>query len=158
MWSIAKYKSYEYHLFTESMRHELPNCKIFRPLFKKGKRTICLLGNYCFLYHRDLDDEDILNKLKYKRGVNYFLGHYKSQQQSIQDFIDYLQKNMESEGVLNPKFFFQYLSKQGVFLEGPLKSLIFNVLEKHKKSLKITIEGMCTPMLINKERVTINFL
>jgi hypothetical protein len=158
MWGIAKYKAFEFQLFEESMKTELKDCEIFRPLFRKDSKKIPLLGSYCFIHHPSFADESLITRLKFKKGVNYFLNNYAWQQKPITDFIHYLQSHMTRDGILDSKFFFQYLCKQGVFLEGPLKSLIFNVLEDYKKTLKISVEGMSTPIIINKERVSINFL
>lgn len=158
MWVIAKYKSHEFDLFTNSVRSVLPNASIYRPCFAKDHKKLPLLGTYCFVNHSDLNDETNLFKLKYKRGVNYFLNNCNMYQASITNFIQYLQSYEDSRGLLQPKFFFQYLSKRGVFLDGPLKSLIFNVLHEQKKVFTISIEGSTTPIVINKEKVAINFL
>ena len=99
-----------------------------------------------------------LSALKYKQGVNYFLSQYKTQQFQIRSFLEHIQQQQDSEGYLNPSFFYQYLVKQGVFLEGALKSMIFTVLAESKKTLTVSIDGWTFPFNINKETTKINFL
>ena len=99
-----------------------------------------------------------LSALKYKQGDNYFLSQYKTQQFQIRSFLEHIQQQQDSEGYLNPSFFYQYLVKQGVFLEGALKSMIFTVLAESKKTLTVFIDGWTFPFNINKETTKINFL
>ena len=158
MWAIAKYKSHEFQNFYQSLSETLTNVEIFRPVYLKDKLKTPLLGTYCFIHHPEFQDEHIIHQLKYKKGVNYFLKNYKIQQSDIKSFIHYLKQYQDDQGYIQPKFFYQYLVKQGTFLEGPFKSLIFNILEENKKTLKVSIEGSNLAFNINKETTKINFL
>ena len=158
MWCIAKYKKNEFNKFQNSLTQALPGLKIVRPVYLKNKLTIPLLGTYCFLHHSAFASETTISALKYKQGVNYFLSQYKTQQSQIRSFLEHIQQQQDSEGYLNPSFFYQYLVKQGVFLEGALKSMIFTVLAESKKTLTVFIDGWTFPFNINKETTKINFL
>ena len=158
MWAIAKYKSHEFSNFCQSLSETLTDIEIFRPVYLKDKLKTPLLGTYCFIQHPEFQDENIIFQLKYKKGVNYFLKNHKIQQPDIVSFIHYLKQHQDDQGYIQPKFFYQYLFKQGTFLEGPFKSLIFNILEENKKTLKVSIEGSNLAFNINKETTKINFL
>ena len=158
MWCIAKYKKNEFNKFQNSLTQALPGLKIVRPVYLKNKLTIPLLGTYCFLYHSAFSSETTISALKYKQGVNYFLSQYKTQQSQIKSFLEHIQQQQGSDGYLNQSFFYQYLVKQGVFLEGALKSMIFTVLGESKKILTVSIDGWTFPFNINKETTKINFL
>ena len=108
MWCIAKYKKNEFNKFQNSLTQALPGLEIVRPVYLKDKLTIPLLGTYCFLNHPAFASETTISALKYKQGVNYFLSQYKTQQFQIRSFLEYIQQQQDSEGYLNPSFFYQY--------------------------------------------------
>jgi hypothetical protein len=159
MWAIAKYKPYEFHNFQQSLSEKLSNVKIFRPVYlKKGTLKTPLLGTYCFVHCDLFQDDYIIHQLKYKKGVDYFLKNYKIHQFDILAFINHLKQHQDDQGYIQSKFFYQYLVKKGTFLEGPFKSLLFNILEDNKKTMKVSIEGSNLAFIINKEMAKINFV
>ena len=158
MWVVAKYKSREFNYFKHSLSQTLADIDIFRPVYFNGKLITPLLGVYCFIHHQEFQKDDIINKLKYRKGVNSILNNYKTQQPDIISFIDYLKQYQDDKGHIQPDFFYQYLRKKGIFLEGHFKSMIFNILQQNKKIFKVSIEGSNITFNFNKEKTKVNFL
>ena len=158
MWAVAKYKSNEYEIFRKNLAETNPNIETYRPTYLKNKKFFPLLGTYCFVYEQSFNDMTVLARLKYTKGLNYFLHGCQSHQKSIEEFISFLQSKENKQGLLDPSFFYDYLTKQGTFLSGPLKNMVFDILAQNKKTLTVSIEGSARSITIHKDKVAVNFL
>jgi hypothetical protein len=158
MWIIAKYKSGEFNVFQDCLRTSLSGVVFYRPCYIKNNKLISILGTYCFVKHEAFTQNKILQNLKFTKGLNYFLSGCHFYQKQIVNFINYLKLNEQQDQIINSSLFYKYLNSKGVFLSGPLKDLIFNVLEDNKKSLTVSIEGYLAPIIVDKRKVAINFL
>ena len=158
MWVIAKYKSNKYEFFRKKIAETNPNIETYRPSYLKNKKIFPLLGTYCFVYSQSFSNMTALVRLKYTKGLNYFLHGCQSQQKSIEEFISFLQSKENKQGLLDPSFFYDYLTKQGTFLSGPLKNMVFDILAQNKKTLTVSIEGLARSITIHKNKVAVNFL
>ena len=158
MWVVAKYKSNEYEVFRKNLTETNPNIETYRPGYLKNKKILPLLGTYCFVYDQSFSDMTVLARLKYTKGLNYFLHGCQSHQKSIEEFISFLQSKENKQGLLDPSFFYDYLTKQGTFLSGPLKNMVFDILAQNKKTLTVSIEGSAKSITIHKDKVAVNFL
>ena len=78
------------------------------------------------------------------RGLKYFHTNSQTNQNEITDFINYCEKNQDSDGYIKPSFFEFSNMNKGIFLSGPFTNMIFSVIEKQKKELKVIIGKMKT--------------
>ena len=75
------------------------NKKLLIQKYKNNKlinKEISLLGNYLLCFHEDFKDPKTLQKLKFSRGLEYFLNGFKQSQKDINDFIHKC-RNSENE-------------------------------------------------------------
>ena len=158
MWVVAKYKSNDYEFFCKNLKKNNPDIETYRPSYLEYKKIFPLLGKYCFVYDQSFGDMTVLARLKYTKGLNYFLHGCQSHQKSIEEFISFLQSKENKQGLLDPTFFYDYLTKQGTFLSGPLKNMVFDILAQNKKTLTVSIEGSARSITIHKDKVAVNFL
>ena len=74
----------------------------------------------------------------YTRGLKYFLDGNKIDQTEIDNFILKC-KNFEDEnGFVKNIFFKSIIKNKGKFLSGPFKNLVFRIIEKRNKKIKIS--------------------
>ena len=96
MWVVIKYKSKEFNLLKKNLIDNLEN----KPLFyipqiknkKKVKNKLLsfeknILENYLICFHKSFSDINLTSKLRYLRGISYFLSGYKNSQKEIINFI-----------------------------------------------------------------------
>ena len=158
MWIVAKYKLNEYESFCKNLAETNPEIETYRPSYLNNKKIFPLLGTYCFVYDQSFSNITALIRLKYTKGLNYFLHGCQSHQKSLEEFISFLQSKENKQGLLDRSFFYDYLTKQGTFISGPLKNMVFDILDQNKKTLTVSIEGSARSITINKDKVAVNFL
>lgn len=73
--------------------------------------------------------------------MDTFLLGDKRDQIQIVDFIKFCKKNESFDGGLSNNFFLELKIKKARFLNGPFANLIFEILEKNKKQLKILLNN-----------------
>ena len=69
------------------------------------KKEFNLLGDYLFCFHKNFENSNTLNNLKFTRGLKYFLSGFKNSQREIQTFIDKCKKAENTEGYLSQDFY-----------------------------------------------------
>ena len=90
MWIIAKYKLHELNLLKNKFREILGNDpeyfipkikynRIIKKKFKTFQKSI--LEGYLICFHKKFSSKEVLNILKYARGVNYILEGFKNNQE-----------------------------------------------------------------------------
>lgn len=158
MWIIANYHAKEFSLFKDKLSKAIDNLSFYRPCYRKDKKIIPLLGNYCFLKHDNFQDENFLQKLKYTQGLNYFLKNCKINQREIVEFIGEIKSNEENKEIVSPDFLLSFVKNKGVFLSGFFKNIQFDLINLRKKDLTVSIKDCPFPITINKLKASINFL
>jgi len=158
MWTIIKYKSKEIHSLKsnfyktlgESPTYYSPKIQ-YKKYIKKQLKTCekLILENYLICYHSKFNDLGIINKLKYSRGLSYFLGGCEKNQKEIINFINHCRKYENSEGFINQDFFEYNNLKRARFISGPFANMIFEIISNQSTKLKILINGLTTT--INKK-------
>ena len=82
MWTIIKYNSKELHIAKNSLKSNLESEPIFYipkiKYMKKNKNKVLsleknILENYMICFHKQFSDTNMLSKLKYLKGLSYFL-------------------------------------------------------------------------------------
>ena len=148
MWVVAKIKKKEVKIFKKNMIEKsgkdtqfyCPKIEYQQYLRKKIKKLEKLaLGNYIFCYHKNFNNSIFLNKLRFIKGLEYFLnGHYQNQNEMV-EFIKYCKCSENSKGYLTQAFFKNITTKKAKFISGPFANMMFEILKKQKNKLKIIV-------------------
>ena len=151
MWTILKYKKSELNFLKHDLRISLGAIpEIFIPKFryqklKKNKLRFFedeVLEDYLICYHKKFEDEKIFTTIKNIRGLKYFLTNSKANQKEIIKFVDYCKNNQDRDGYLMQSFFDITKKTKAKFLSGPFAQMVFDILEKKGKKLKILIKNL----------------
>ena len=160
MWVVLKYNKNEFSFLQQDLNKALGNKpEIFIPKFRYQKLVRNklkfseknILDDYLICYHEKFDNLSVLTILKNLRGLKYFLPNSYSNQKEIKNFINYCEKNKDSEGYIKPSFFEFSNMKKGIFLNGPFTNMIFNVIENQKDKLKVLIGKVTTTIKKNSK-------
>lgn len=158
MWAVIKYKSKELNslknnfskVLGESPKFYCPKIK-YKKYIKKQLKTCekFILENYLICYHPKFNDDSIINKLKYCKGLSYFLNGFQKNQKEIIQFINHCKKHETTEGYIKQDFFDYNNLKKAKFISGPFANMIFEIISNQRTKLRILINGMTTT--INKK-------
>ena len=109
------------------------------------------LGNYIFCYHKNFNNSIFVNKLRFIKGLEYFLnGHYQNQNEMV-EFIKYCKCSENSKGYLTQAFFKTITTKKAKFISGPFANMMFEILKKQKNKLKIIVGNVVTTISDNSD-------
>ncbi len=159
MWIVVKYKTKELNLLLNNIKNLIgempefcvPKIKYTKCFGKKNKiEESLLLEDYLICYHKRFSDKLTLFKLKYLKGIKYYLEGFLNQQNQIQSFVAYC-KNHEHNGYISQDFFNDTNFKKGKFISGPFSNLVFNILENKKNKLKVLIGDFKTTINYRKD-------
>ena len=158
MWTVIKFdrKNFNY-LKYELKKNFGDNCTLYRPKllvqhFKKNKlvdRELDLLGDYVFCYYQGFEKKNILTKLKFVKGLKYFLDGFQLFQKDIISFIDRCKKFENEIGFISQDFFKIDKFSKYKFSSGPFVGKIFQIIDLQKTKIKILIGK--TNTLISKK-------
>ena len=159
MWLIAKIKKRELHLFKKELTEKFGSgIKFYNPKvqhqkyiknkIKKIERFI--LENYVFCYHEKFGQVKAIGKVKFLKGLEYFLQGYCQNQNEIIKFINHCRSFENKNGYLSPNFFNSLVRKKAEFVSGPFTNMVFEILEKQKNKLKILVGNIVTTVPDNK--------
>ena len=158
MWTILKFKKNNFNFLTQELSKKFgANIKIYSPKIliekynnnKIQRKELNLLGDYLFCYHEDFDKKSFLTKLKFVKGLKYFLEGFESSQIEISKFIDKC-KNLENkDGKITQNLFQEKLNKHYRFASGPFTNTIFKIIDLQKNKIDIFIGNLKTK--INKK-------
>tara|TARA_B100001146_G_C15973474_1_gene345169 strand:- start:85 stop:585 length:501 start_codon:yes stop_codon:yes gene_type:complete len=158
MWVVAKIKRREIKTFKESLLKETgqdiefycPKIEYHQYFNNKVKRLEKLaLENYIFCYHENFRDSSLINKLRYTKGLEYFLNGYCENQKEVVKFIKYCKCSENSKGYLTQAFFKTLVNKKAKFISGPFSNMMFEILNKQKNKLKIIVGNVVTTISDN---------
>ena len=148
MWVVAKIKRREIKIFKENLLKKTgqdiefycPKIEYHQYFNNKVKRLEKLaLENYIFCYHKNFRDSSLINKLRYIKGLEYFLNGYCENQKEVVKFIKYCKCSENSKGYLTQNFFKTLINKKAKFISGPFTNMMFEILNKQKNKLKIIV-------------------
>jgi len=147
MWIIAKIKNKSIEAFKNEFSSKVDGKinfyqpKISYNLKFKGKniiKTKPILENYIFCKHINFTKNN-LNKYLFTRGLKFFLDGSKFYQNEIESFISYCQSFENEKGYIKNIFFKSIINNKGKFISGPLKNLVFDIIEKKNNKIKISL-------------------
>lgn len=153
MWVIAKYDKKKSNFFLQDLRKKLKDkVEIYNPKIKIEKfykkklisKEFNILGDYIFCFNPKFENQNILNDLKFTKGLKYFLKGFCKSQNEIKEFIHKCKKSELESGFISADFFDIEINKKYKFNNGPLLNLIFQVLEVQKTKFKILIGDKIT--------------
>jgi len=153
MWMVAKTKSKELNIFKKEMIDKTgDDMKFYYPKIeyqkwhgnKLKKTEKHVLENYIFCYHKKFSELNFINKVKFIKGLEYFLKGCDINQKEIIKFIDYCKAFENSKGYLTPVFFKVMITKKAKFISGPFTNMIFEIIERQKNKLKILVNNIVT--------------
>ena len=158
MWTIIKYNSKELHIAKNSLKSNLESEPIFYipkiKYMKKNKNKVLsleknILENYMICFHKQFSDTNILSKLKYLKGLSYFLIGYRNNQKEIEKFINFCKTHEDKQGYLKGTFFDNLSFNKGKFISGPFTNMIFEIIERQKNHIKVLIGNKKATVSIN---------
>ena len=158
MWIVAKIKKGEIKTFRKGLIEKTDKnidiyCpkieyhKYFRNKVKKLEKLA--LENYIFCYHEDFNNSIFINKLRFIRGLEYFLNGYYQNQNEIVKFVKYCKSSENKKGYLTQAFFKTMITQKAKFISGPFTNMMFKILKKQKNKLKIIVGNVVTTISDN---------
>ena len=159
MWIVAKIKIKELYTFKKKLTEKCDkNIKFYCPKIvrhkyfgskiKKFEKPI--LENYVFCHHVKFQEAGAIAKMKYLKGLIYFLNGCEKNQNELIKFIEYCKSFENSDGYLMSTFFKKAIKNRGQFISGPFTNMMFEIIEKQKNKLKIVINNIVTTVSDNK--------
>ena len=153
MWTVAKIKKNEIETFKKNLVQKVgvdiefycPKIEYNKYFKNKVKRLEKFaLENYIFCYHKTFSKVFFVNKLKFIKGLDYFLNGYCQNQSEIVKFIKYCKSSENDKGYLTQAFFKAIITKRAQFISGPFTNMLFEIVEKQKNKLKIIVGNVVT--------------
>ena len=149
MWVVIKYKKNQYYslvkefvnTFGEDVEFYKPTIRCEKPSIKKKFINKNLLDDYVFCFHKKLENFQLINILKNLRGLKEIINGHVFNQKEILNFIKMCKSYEDINGFITQEFFNQLEITKGKFVTGPLTNLIFDVVSKNSKKLKISINN-----------------
>ena len=158
MWTVAKIKKSEIETFKKELIRKIgkdvqfycPKIEYHKYFKNKVKRLEKFaLENYIFCHHKNFNKLFSINKLKFTRGLEYFLDGHCHSQNEIVKFIKYCRSLENSRGYLTQAFFKAIITKKAKFISGPFTNMLFEIIEKQKNKLKILVGNVVTTVSDN---------
>ena len=158
MWAVAKIKEKELSIFKKQLTEKCgKDIKFYSPkvvhhkyiknkLIKFEKN---ILENYIFCYHEKFSNVKSIVEVKFIKGLIYFLKGYWQNQGEIIKFINHCKSFENNKGYLSPTFFDTLIFKKAQFVSGPFTNMVFEILERKKNKLKISIGNIVTTVSNN---------
>ena len=162
MWTVIKIKSNSCGIVREELKKkfdsgiQIYNPKLLVRINNKKRpinKSISLLGDYIFCFHKNFKDNKIIDHLKFVKGVKYFLNGYSGSQKEIQKFINKCKKLENDKGFISNSFFELNLKSFYQFKSGLLANKIFQLLEIQKNKIKVLVNGI---KITEKKRFLVN--
>mgnify|MGYP001204780889 CR=1 FL=1 len=153
MWTIVKIDKKKFPLLKEDFQIKLgKSCIFYCPkfLFQKYRnnkllsKEFDLLGDYFLCFHKDFIKPETINKLKYSRGLKYFLSGFYQSQKEIEIFVRKCKDSENSEGYLSQNFYPLKLNQKYKFSSGPFVEKIFKIINLQKNKIDIYIGNIKT--------------
>ena len=163
MWAIIKFNRKNIQDLKKELSKKLGedfmvySPKIFVEKYRKNKlikKEFDLLGDYLFCFHKKFENPEIINSLKFTRGLKYFLNGFNQSQTEIQNFISKCKQSENQDGYLTQNFCDLNLNSKYKFCSGPFSNMIFKIIEFQKNKINILLGNVNT--VIRKDEFIFN--
>ena len=153
MWTIIKYDKKNLNLLLQDLRKKMGNdFVIYHPKMqlkkfynnKLIKKPIDLLGDYIFCFHKNFENENFIQNLKFCRGLKYFLGGFTEFQTDIIKFIERCKKYENKDGFITQSLFEIDFQTNYKFLSGPFAEKIFKIIKFKENKINIMMGNLKT--------------
>ena len=113
MWAVIKFDAKNFNFFKRELRaklscnHVLYCPKLLIQKYKNNKlikKEYNILGDYVFCYDKKFQNEEILTKLKFVKGLKCILGGFSLYQEEIVKFISQCKKFENHNGYITQNF------------------------------------------------------
>ena len=151
MWVILRYKKNNFQFLINDLKKKFKNdLKIYNPKFETNLRVknklikseLSLLGDYFFCHHKEFNNPNIINSLKFTKGLKDFINGYKFSQKDIQNFIQRCRKSENKEGYLTNKFYNLYKNSKFRFNSGLFSNFIFEIINLQKNKINLLLGNL----------------
>lgn len=157
MWVVIKYKKNQYYSLAKELINTFgKDVKFYKPTLRYKKSTIKkkfvkknLLNNYVFCFHKKLENVHLINIIKNLRGLKEIVNGHVFNQKEISNFIEMCKSHEDIHGFITQEFFNYLEITKGKFFTGPLTNLIFDVVSRNPKNLKVSINNKT--IILNKK-------
>ena len=158
MWTIIKFDKKRIELLKKDLKNKLNgNITFYTPKLqiekfknnKLSKKEYNLLGDYIFCFHNSFKKEEIMQSLKFTKGLKYFLGGFIESQKDIAGFIRKCKDSESEAGFLSKNFFDLNINKKYRFSSGPFADKIFQIINLQRNKIKVLMGDIRTT--INKK-------
>ena len=114
MWAIIKIDKKRINHLKEDLKNKLGEdyiiyCpKLIMQKYRNNKlinKEFDLLGDYLLCFHKDFQNPITLDKLKFTRGLKYFLSGFSQSQKDIEKFILKCKESENKNGHLTQSFY-----------------------------------------------------
>ena len=120
MWAILKFDKKKINFLRRDFQEKLgKDYIIYTPkiLVKKYRKNvvinkeISLLGDYLFCFHKNFKNPNIVNQLKFVRGLKYFLEGFLLSQNEIQNFVNNCKELEDTKGYITQNILYTIHNK-----------------------------------------------
>jgi len=101
-----------------------------------------LLNDYLFCFHKDFENPETIGKLKFSRGLKYFLDGFARTQNEIKKFIKICKDLENKDGYLSQNIFDLDINAKYKFSSGPFSEMIFKIIDLKKNKIKILLSNL----------------
>tara|TARA_E500000178_G_C16968977_1_gene729955 strand:- start:928 stop:1425 length:498 start_codon:yes stop_codon:yes gene_type:complete len=145
MWAIIKVDNKNIKILSNELKKKLgPNLQIYSPKIyienyknkKIIKKSLNLIGDYVFCFHEEFKNYKIIDRVKFTKGLKYFLYGYLESQNEINNFISKCKKSENKDGFLTKDFYDLEINKMYKFNSGPFANKILKLIEIQKNRVK----------------------
>jgi len=159
MWVIIKFDKKKLAFLKKGLKEKLGNdFTIYSPKFfiqkiinnKRTYKEFNLLGNYLFCFHKNFNNQNVINNLKFIKGLKYLLDGYLQSQDEINKFIDKCKDSESNKGYLSQNFFELNVNSKYQFTSGPFTEMIFKIINLQKNKINILLGDIKTTIKKNE--------
>ena len=153
MWAIIKFDKKKLNILKKDFSEKLGedfniySPKIFIQKYKNNKlinKEFSLLGDYLFCYHKKFSNPKTISRLKFVKGLKYFLTGFMQSQGDIKKFIEKCKEAEDQNGYLSQNFFKLSLNSEYKFYSGPFTDIIFKIVDFQKNKINILVGNIKT--------------
>ena len=153
MWAIIKFNKNNLSSLKKEFKKKLgEDLKVYAPKLsverfiknKLTKKEFNLLGDYIFFFHKEFKNQNVINTLKFTKGLKCFLGGFAQSQDQIETFIKRCKDCENKEGYLTQNFFEIQRNLNYKFTSGPFAEMIFKIIDLQKNKINILLGNIKT--------------
>ena len=102
------------------------------------------MGDYLLCFHKDFKNPSTTNKLKFCRGLKYFLNGFIESQNQIEEFVRRCKDSENKGGYLSTSFYQLHINSKYKFVSGPFAEKIFQIINFQKNRINILMGNIKT--------------